>query len=336
MRSVEFARAARTAIEVCLGVRPGEQVLIVTDTLRPMTVPEALMGAAAAAGADAMLAIFQAPAQSPGEPPPAIAEALRRVDAAVLYTTASLSHSQARIQAQAAGTRVISAPGLSEDGFLRTLAVDMPALADLTNRVAQAVAESHHVRMRTKAGTDVEMDLAHPVTRADGLCRNRGDLDFFPPGLILSVPVAESVRGTAVVDGSVTHIGKLANPITVRFEAGRAVEIQGGAEAEKLRRMLAELDDPNVYNFAAWGVGTNPRAALIGDDPSFEGERVSGWGHLSTGSNAAFPGGTVRARLHLDLIITDPTVELDGCVVLERRTFCMRGDRSLARDGDSP
>ena len=323
VRRGKLAAAARTGIEACLGLRPGEQVVIVSDTLRPPSVPEALAEAATGVGADAVVAVFHARAQAPGEPPSSVVEAICHADAAILYTTASLSHSQARIRAQQAGTRVISAPGLSEDGFRRTLSVDVPALADLTARLAEAVGRSRVARVRTRAGTDVTMELAHPVTAADGLCLKPGDLDFFPPGLILSVPVAGSVRGTAVVDGSITRLGRLVQPVTIEFRDGRAAAIRGGRDADRLARLLKEMDDPNVYAFAAWGMGTNPQAALRGTEPSFEGERVYGWAHLSTGSNAAFPGGTVRAKLHLDLIVTDPIVELDGRVVLENRKFAL-------------
>jgi aminopeptidase len=316
-----LAAVARTAIATCLGVRPGEEVLVVTDTLRPRSVPEALLTAATEAGADAVSTQFRARERSPSEPPRSVAEAMRGADAAILYTTASLSHSAARLRAQEAGTRIISAPGLSEDGFLRTLSVDVPRLADLTTRVADAIGGGRRVRVRTAAGTDIHMDLAHPVTAADGLCRTPGELDFFPPGLVLNVPVAGSVTGTAVIDGSITHIGALAAPVTIEFRDGTAVAIRGGQEAERLQRMLDALEDPHVFEFAAWGIGTNPNAALIGADPSFEGERVYGWAHLSTGSNAAFPGGTVRAKLHLDLIVRDPVVEIDGTVILEKRAF---------------
>jgi leucyl aminopeptidase (aminopeptidase T) len=321
MSDSDLARAARTAVETCLGAAAGEEILIVTDTLRPKAVPEALAAAALDAGADAVLVVFKARERSPSEPPAAVADAMCRADAVILYTTASLSHSQARIRAQQAGTRVISAPGLSDDGFLRTLSIDIPTLAALTGRVADSVARSRTVRLRSAAGTDIHMELSHPVTSADGLCRAPGDLDFFPPGLILSVPGAGSVRGTAVIDGAITHIGRLAHPVTIEFRDGRVSAISGGAEADLLRGMLDRLDDPNVYEFAAWGMGTNPNAALIGKDPSFEGERVYGWAHLSTGSNAAFPGGTVRAKLHLDLIVMEPVVELDGRVVLEHGIF---------------
>ena len=313
--------AANVAVETCLGVQAGEEVLVVADSLRPRTVPESLVGAATRAGADAVLAVFTARERSPSEPPASVTQAMCRADAAILYTSASLSHSRARIQAQEARTRIISAPGLSEEGFVRTLSVDVPRLADLTVRLADAVANSRSVSLRTPAGTDMRMELAHPVTAADGICRMSGHLDFFPPGLILSVPVAGSATGAAVVDGAITHIGRLTAPVTVEFRDGRAVAIRGGQEADRLRRMLDDLNDPNVYEFAAWGMGTNPNAALVGAEPSFEGERVYGWAHVSTGSNAAFPGGTVRAPLHLDLILKDPVVTLDGRVVLENGTF---------------
>lgn len=321
MQSVELAKAAKTAVEVCLGVRPGEQVAIVADSRRSPGVAESLAGAVAAVGADPVLVYFAAREWSPSEPPSGVAAAIREADAAILYTTTSLTHSRARLDAQAAGTRVISAPGVSEESFLRTMAVDIPALAEHTNRLAEIVAPARHVRIRTTAGTEVEFDLAHPVVSADGRCHEPGDLDFFPPGLVLSVPVEGSVRGTAVVDAAVTYLGRLADPIAIQFREGRAVEIRGGASANRFRRMLEALEDPNVFAFAAWGMGTNPRAQLLGEDPSFEGERIFGWAHLSTGSNAALPGGTVRARLHVDLILTDPVVELDGRVILRDRRF---------------
>ena len=54
------------------------------------------------------------------EPPAAVAAAMQQADAVFLHTSASLTHSQARIAAQKAGARVISMPGVSGDTFLRT------------------------------------------------------------------------------------------------------------------------------------------------------------------------------------------------------------------------
>ncbi len=64
-----------------------------------------------------------------------------------------------------------------------------------------------------------------------------------------------------------------------------------------------------------------PGAALVGEDPSFGGERVFGWSHLDPGSNATFPGGTVRVEMHLDGIISRPTIYLDDDVILRDGKF---------------
>lgn len=321
MKTVELQRCARTALEKCGNLKARERVLVVTDTMRDFSVAEALMGAALAADADPVLIIMPARRSTPQEPPAAVLAAMQAADLAFLYTTYSLTHSSARVQAQKAGARVISMPGVTEDGFLRTLSVDMDRLVSLTNRVADRVSKARTARVTTAIGTDMRYELGHPVATLDGAVNASGDLDAFPPGLFLSVPRLGSASGVAVVDGSITQIGRLTSPVTMSFENGRLVKIEGGSDASRLSRLLASLDDDNAYNFAAWGIGTNPGAALVGEDPSFEGERVLGWTHVSTGSNATFPGGTVQAKIHLDGIISQPTIYLDDEMILDNGKF---------------
>ena len=321
MKAVEVQRCARVALEKCACVRPGERVLVVTDTMRDQSVAHALIGAAMAAGAEAVLVVIPTRRLTPQEPPASVLAAMQATDVVFLYTTYSLSHSNARVQAQKAGARVISMPGVTEDGFLRTMSVDMDRLASLTNRLADRVARARTARVTTPLGTDMRYTLGHPVTTMDGVCEKPGEIDFFPPGLFLSVPREGSASGKAVVDGAITQIGRLSSSVTMTFADGRLVKIEGGGEAARLTQLLASLEDENAYRFAAWGIGSNPGAALVGEDPSFEGERVFGWTHVSTGSNATFPGGTVRAKIHLDGIISRPTIYLDDELILQDGKF---------------
>ena len=321
MKSVELQRCARVALERCAGLRAGERVLVVTDTMRDQSVAQALMGAALAAGAEAVLAVIPTRRLAPQEPPPAVLAAMQATDIVFLYTTYSLTHSSARVQAQKAGARVISMPGVTEDGFLRTLSVDMDRLASLTNRLADRVARARTAKVTTPLGTDMRYELSHPVIAMDGVAEKPGELDTFPPGLFLSVPREGSASGMAVVDGAITQIGRLSSAVTLTFADGRLVKIEGGGEAARLTQLLASLEDENAYKFAAWGIGSNPGAALMGEDPSFEGERVFGWSHVSTGSNATFPGGTVRANIHLDGIISRPTITPDDEMILQEGKF---------------
>jgi leucyl aminopeptidase (aminopeptidase T) len=321
MKTIELQKCARVAIEKCGNAKPGERVLIVTDTFRDASVAQALMSAALAIDTQPVLMVMPTRRATPQEPPAAVAAALQACDLAFLYTTYSLTHSSARVQAQKAGARVISMPGVTEDGFLRTLSVDMDRLATLTNQVADRVASARTARVTTALGTDMRYELGHAVATLDGMVHEAGDLDTFPPGLFLSVPRLGSASGIAVVDGAITQIGRLSSPVTMTFDRGRLVNIEGGSEAARLTRMLSALEDDNAYNFAAWGIGSNAGAALVGEDPSFEGERVFGWTHVSTGSNATFPGGTVQAKIHLDGIISQPTVCLDDEVILRDGKF---------------
>jgi leucyl aminopeptidase (aminopeptidase T) len=321
MKSVELQRCARVALEKCVALRPGERVLVVTDTMREQSVAQALVAAAWAAGSEAVLTVIPTRRMAPQEPPACVKSAMQATEVIFLYTTYSLSHSSARVAAQKAGARIISMPGVTEDGFLRTLSIDIEALAGLTNRLSERVVRAKSARITTALGTDVSLELEHPVTPIDGVCHKPGEIDFFPPGLFLSVPREGGVSGKAVVDGSITQIGRLSSPVIMTFERGKMVKIEGGGEAARLEKLLASLEDEGAYAFAAWGIGTNPGAALVGEDPSFEGERVYGWCHVSTGSNATFPGGTVRAKIHLDGIISSPTIYLDGEMILKEGKF---------------
>lgn len=321
MKSVELQRCARVAVEFCGKVRQGERVLIVTDTMRDPSVADALMGAALSVGAEPVLTIMPTRRLTPQEPPAAVAAAMTQADIAFLYTSYSLTHSSARVEAQKTGVRIITMPGVTEDGFLRTLSVDMERLVQLTNALSDRVARARTARVTTALGTDMRYELEHPLAVMDGVAGESGELDAFPPGLFLSVPKMKSASGIAIVDGSITQVGRLSSPVSLRFEEGRLVSIEGGSEAARLSALLAALEDPNAYEFSAWGIGTNPGAALIGEDPSFEGERVHGWTHVSTGSSAALPGGTVKSKIHLDGIIGAPTISLDGEVILDEGRF---------------
>jgi leucyl aminopeptidase (aminopeptidase T) len=321
MKTVELQRCARVAVEKCGSLRAGERVLVVTDTMRDQSVARALVGAALAADAEAVLTVIPTRRSTPQEPPASVLAAMQAADLVFLYTTYSLTHSSARVQAQKAGARVISMPGVTEDGFLRTMSVDMNRLISLTNRLSDRVARAKTARVTTSLGTDMRYELGFPVAALDGVVEKAGDLDAFPPGLFLSVPQESSASGVAVVDGAITQIGRVSAPVTMTFAEGRLTKIEGGSEAGRLTQLLASLNDDNAYKFAAWGIGTNAGAALVGDDPSFEGERAFGWTHVSTGSNATFPGGTVRAKIHLDGLISQPTIHLDDELVLQDGKF---------------
>ena len=76
----ELDRAVETVIGRCLGVRSGEQVVVVVDE-QTSALGERLRAAAAQAGADAVLCVMDARAEHGQEPPAPVAAALAAADA---------------------------------------------------------------------------------------------------------------------------------------------------------------------------------------------------------------------------------------------------------------
>jgi leucyl aminopeptidase (aminopeptidase T) len=100
----DLAPAVRTVIHKCLGVKEGENVVVVVDR-ETRTIGEALRDEAAAAGGDAVLIVMDERASHGTEPPPPVAAALEACDVFIAPTSRSLSHTSARKRATDAGAR---------------------------------------------------------------------------------------------------------------------------------------------------------------------------------------------------------------------------------------
>lgn len=87
-----------------------------------------------------------------------------------------------------------------------------------------------------------------------------------------------------------------------------------GRPANRLIKIL-KAAGPKAYNLAEFGIGTNPKARLIGN--VLEDEKVLGTCHVAFGDNSTF-GGKVLAGIHVDGILLKPTIKLDGKTVMEK------------------
>ena len=106
MKEIMMARGAKTVAEVCLGVKPGENVLIVAE-LSKMAIAESVANAVFSAGAIPMV-ITMIPRERDGQEPPAlIAAAMAASDAFVCCVQTSITHTHAVKNACAAGSRGI-------------------------------------------------------------------------------------------------------------------------------------------------------------------------------------------------------------------------------------
>jgi leucyl aminopeptidase (aminopeptidase T) len=110
-----------------------------------------------------------------------------------------------------------------------------------------------------------------------------------------------------VVDGSLAGIGLAAEPVELVVEGGHLTSARGG-QGMAFMELLTEHGDDGT-NVAELGIGTNEKAILTGE--VLEDEKILGSAHVAFGASAGI-GGTVQVPVHLDCIVTKPTVELDG------------------------
>jgi len=302
---------ARIVVNTCMGIRRGEDVLVITDPPR-IRIAKSIAGAARELGAEATLICMPVGKRHGQEPPEPVALAMRYFDVIIAPTTYSLTHTQARLRACKAGARIATMPMITEE-MMRSGAMlaNYSKVAKLTKKVVARLDKASDVEVTTKAGTDLKFSIqgreAHPDT---GIYHKPGDFGNLPAGEAFIAPVEGTGEGLVVVDGSMldTATGR----INITIKRGLARKISGGL-AKRLIRMLEEVG-PKARNLAEFGIGTNPKARLMGN--VLEDEKVLGTCHVALGDNSTF-GGKVRASSHIDGIFKRPTVKLDGKVLMQ-------------------
>jgi leucyl aminopeptidase (aminopeptidase T) len=300
-------RAIRAVVRDCLGVRAGEEVLVVCN---PATreMGEGMRGQAEAAGADAVLAVIAERASHAAEPPATVAAAMAGADVVLAPTMQSLSHTAARKAATEAGARIATLPGVTAEMLARVMSADMEGLRRRGAAVVELLSRGSEARITSELGSDLRLDLRERAGIVDdGVLTERAAFGNLPCGEGFIAPVEGLSGGTLVVDGSIAEIGRLAEPVTLRVEEGHLVEASGEAGARLMELLGAH--GPDGTNVAELGIGTNEKAILTGE--VLEDEKILGSAHVAFGASAGI-GGTVQVPVHLDCVVTAPEVSVDG------------------------
>ena len=145
-----------------------------------------------------------------------------------------------------------------------------------------------------------------------------GEFSPAPTAEVNFSPIEGSANGVIVADASVPYlgIGLLKKPIRFTVKDGFIKEIEGGDpdQVATLKKAWQQQGDPNVYNVAEMGIGMNPNCRFTGD--MLEDEGVLGSIHIGTGTNITL-GGNIKTKSHYDLIMSKPTLKLDGEILIE-------------------
>ena len=306
-----------TVLDSCLRVRPGEEVLLLTDEGTDTQVVARFVEGVSSRRAVPVIAAMPMPFIPGAEPPRAVAGALLSAGAAIELTSLFIGSSRARQRASAAGVRYLAMPGVELDTFRSggPLTVDFDSQRAVAVKVGTAWDRGSGFRLTSPAGTDLQGSIENRAGRVlDGIARADGQY-MAPPDIEAgTAPVEETTSGTAVIDGDLLFMGRgpLPEPVVMHFENGRMVGTDG-THRNRLLEMIARCDDDRMSNLAEVSMGLNPLGTICG--VPMETESALGTAHIALGNSIAY-GGTVDATAHLDCVMAAATLEIDGEVVI--------------------
>ncbi|MBJ7471837.1 MAG: aminopeptidase [Solirubrobacteraceae bacterium] len=310
--------AYRQIVEHCVGIKPGDDVLILIDPER-RGVGAGLLEAVQDAGGDPAVVVLPPSAQRGSEPTRAVAAAMRRTDAFLAPCLPSLSHTLARKEASAAGVRGATLPGVTIGMLSRLMTADLQLVGRRSAAVAELLTGSETATVRCADGTDLTLDLAGRDAISD-------DGNLRAPGAFGNLPCGEGFVSPQTADGTIAaHVlptsGASDEPVLLTVEDGMLADATGGP-AGAAEAFLGALDahGPLARSIAELGIGTNENARITGN--ILEDEKVLGTAHLAFGASAGI-GGDVAVPVHLDVVVRKPTVYVGQTLVVDSGVFVL-------------
>ena len=315
-----LARAADVLTRDMMCIKPGESVLITTDTGTDTVGVQAVQDSAYRLGAK-VASIVLAPSVPfqggladeylPDHVKAATGECDAWIDLCMPYLAGSKAFDTAMEKGRA---RYFLGADIGAEEIVRLMGgADLDAMFELGDSFGEMVAESagKECRITNAAGTDVSFTLAKPEGFALAKATKPGG--YFVPGTIVMLPEMESVRGT-VVTGNMFHeyYTELAEPMTLKID-GRVQEVLGGGPENKvMQRALRRAGNGDFGYVVHFTCGFHPAARYTGKC-FIEDQRVVGYNAIGLGLPFWVPGG---GENHPDCVISMQSLWIDGRQIL--------------------
>lgn len=311
----DVMKTAEMLVRTNLAIKPDEQVLIIADYVTDFIVVNAIASACRVAGAEPTITIMPPRAYNGAPPTKIVEEAAAGADVVISPASTPMTYSKFIWDLlKVKKIRFCTMPAINAEQMTHGAAMaDYNEVERVTLKLGE-VFRGKKVRVTSEFGCDLAADIEGKVPMiAAGFARNKGDLCCFPDGETPYFPPnAGTANGILVWDTSAHTLKMLSEPLKVKVENGKVVEIYDSKDAPRFRKILEGLTEEDRL-IAEVSIGTNPAARITGNVS--EDKKGSGRVHIAVGSYPA-PGES-DVRVHIDGVILKPTVEVDGKVVVE-------------------
>ena len=321
-------------VKYCLGLAPNQQLVILADesTIEPSV---ALAEAADALGV--AQTVFLVPISVQRRIPAQVdlswliqkaAREARAILTCVNARPSCLPFRQRILETHwTAHTRIGHMPGVTCE-ILKLANVDFGQLVRNCSCVETVLARGRTLefvsRDRSGQAHSLTADIGGwerlPVA-SDGLI-NDGAWGNVPSGETYIAPIEGTAEGTIVINGSIP--GMVINTdseLVLTFERGRLTRVEpAGSPAtrwlyETQINKAQAAGDLEWSNLAEIGIGLNPAVTRLSGNMLFD-EKAGGTAHIALGTNV-YMGGMVYSTIHCDMVVRQPTLLVDGKVLLK-------------------
>lgn len=335
LKMAQLMEGARNCAINWGNVKRGEQVLIITDTACDFRNAEAIAAVCAEAGAKVTTAII-APQKLPNqEPPPPVAAAMKKTDIifAPLYYT--ISHTDARFEANAAGVRYMGLYASTTTDAMESEGARFPAeiIFAVTRKVADQWRRGKKITITCDKGTNVTGEIRNADRTVVGWHGTVAPLGEHPEGAdswmnkfgnfaggfgVVGVWPEWTAEGVMYYDAAHTFKGRLKTPLKFVIKKGRVVDMDGDPEVVSFFRGLPDKYGPDAHHIGEFMIGLNPKTRLYLDDGThMEAHRHAGALHTAVGMSVDRDR-TVNPGIHLDQLMLEPTVHIDDEICVEK------------------
>jgi len=214
--------------------------------------------------------------------------------------------------------------GIDEQLMAEGMCADYDEVFTLTNRVYELVRHARRIHVTSAKGSDVTATF-HPDWKwvpCHGRYTEQGEWGNLPEGEVFTAPA--SVDGVLVCevlgDFFSAKYGVLEHPVTLTVKGGLITDVscEDGAIAEDVRSYLFSV--PNGNRAGEFAIGTlTSLTHLTGN--LLQDEKMPGL-HVAFGNPyPEFTGADWDAQIHVDVIPTCCTIEVDGREIMRDGRF---------------
>jgi aminopeptidase len=328
-------QGVKQAVENCLRVKAGEKAVVITDK-ETFEIGSALKAAIEKIAGQVQFFIMEDFGERPIDYPPAIDEAIRTADLSVYAAQGAKGELQTfrmqMLNAVEANGRLRHAHmiGITPQIMEQGMCSDYVEIQRISRLVYEKVKNAKEIRVATGKGGDFTAEFSPELKWiiSDGYI-TPGHWKNLPDGEVFTSPI--NVNGTVVFDGCLgdffaERYGSLENmPVIIEVADGRAIRESIQCSNEALLKEFTEYlfeTDQNSNRVGEFAIGTNTGLVELIYN-LLQDEKFPGI-HIAFGS--PLPGKTGadwNSKAHVDGVIKNPTIHVDGEIIMGEGTFLL-------------